>query len=218
MSTLDPREKVALKLVEGIQQHAAEAHARYKIEIQFDKGRTRLGPNVAVIMLWESGKQLHGGGDQLLFWCGNRQCQRAVSAECIEGIWGVCPHCKVRQFMNVDDRRAAFRAPHELKLSAQELEQIPVLDTKKYFKLQTRKVASWCAKLWRELDCSADIYLKFHPSDIRYSALHDEGRSIDILERARTTRLPSVYPLRNILRDTASGADLAKRFFAFLTA
>src|SRR4051812_41110008 len=46
-----------------------EIRAKYKIEVTFTERRTTEGPNLLGIQLWESGRRMSGGGDDLMYWC-----------------------------------------------------------------------------------------------------------------------------------------------------
>ena len=177
-----------------------EVRAKYKIEIEFlgpdEKGypgRTSKGPNRVGVKIWESGKRFHGGGDELMFWClssikGVRGgCGGIMSADNIRNGVARCPHCENMMNMeNMTDTRAAFFTNQSL---AKEL--VPI---------------------FRSLGSDCDIYMKFHKTDIHYIAMEKAHGP----EKAAKLKGMHIYPLKNILKDTASGADLGRRFLAFL--
>jgi hypothetical protein len=76
------------------------------------------------------------------------------------------------------------------------------------------------AREYVRLGHDADIYLKSHPVDIRSKALLEQmkERRGEELVSARGSRVPVMYPLNRLLKDLAAGADLEKRFLAFITA
>lgn len=167
--------------------------AKYKIEVMFEKGRTTLGPNLLGIQLWESGKKFHGGGDQLMFWCmdteSNQGCKAPFSADYISGPVANCPSC--------GKALVAARAAN-----------IRVL------RVPTKALAEELVRIWHTLGGSADIYVKYHNTDVHYLAmLKAKGAEV-----ARKLKGMHIYPLKNIIRDTATGADLTGRIYAFLTA
>ena len=180
---------------------SGEVRAKYKIEVTFAgpdertmyKGRTVQGPNRLGIQIWESGKRFHGGGDELMYWCkDNRQdhdegCWAAIPGDCLGEI-AVCPSCK-RSW------DPAF------------------LTNMKIGNVTSQTLAKDLATLFRQLGSNADVYLKFHRSDIHYIAMEREKGP----EVAKRLKGMHIYPLKNILKDTMSGADVAKRFFAFVT-
>jgi hypothetical protein len=171
-----------------------QLQARYKIEVYFGPDRSLMGPNSLKISFWESGRRLHGGGDDLMFMCrdtedGDVGCQAIFSSECVKGIAAVCPKCQ-----KALNRERCARG----------------LVGKK----TTKELANKLAQLWRQLECNADIYCKYDRADIRYVAIEKTMGSAE----ARRLRGLSIYPLANILKDTAHGASLEDRIFAFLTA
>jgi hypothetical protein len=180
-------------------QLGGEVRAKYKIEVEFlgpdEKGypgRTSKGPNRLGVKVWESGKKFHGGGDELMFWCLSSikgvtgGCGGIMSADNIRNGVAMCPHCK--NMMNLEamtDTRAGFFTNQSL---VKELVQ-----------------------LFRSLGSDCDIYVKFHKTDIHYIAMErDKGPEV-----AARLKGMHIYPLKNILKDTAMGADLGKRFLAF---
>lgn len=169
-----------------------EIRAKYKIEVMFEEHRTTAGPNLLGIQLWESGKKFHGGGDELMYWCmdtdSNQGCKSPISSDFIKGPFAICPSCQQAIQM---ERAANMRV----------------------LKVTTRNLADELVKTFRTLGSNADLYLKFHKTDIRYQAM-EKAKGPDVARRLKGMH---IYPLKNILRDTANGADLAGRFYAFLT-
>ncbi len=171
-----------------------EIRAKFKIEVTFTMGRTTQGPNKLGIQLWESGKHFHGGGDELMYWCqDNREgensgCWAPISGSNIVGEVAYCPNCK--------------------RTVASEL-----LTNMKIGNVSTRKLAEECSKLFRQLGSNADLYLKYHKTDIHYIAM-EKSKGKKTADRLKGMH---IYPLKNLLKDTAFGADLTKRFYAFLT-
>jgi hypothetical protein len=181
-------------------QLGGEVRAKFKIEVEFlgpdEKGypgRTSKGPNRLGVKVWESGKKFHGGGDELMFWClsslkGVRGgCGGIMSGDNIRNGVAMCPHCK--NMMNLD----------------------AMTDTR-VGNFSNQTLAKELVQLFRSLGSDCDIYIKFHKTDIHYIAMErDKGPEV-----AKRLKGMHIYPLKNILKDTASGADLAKRFYAFL--
>lgn len=172
-------------------QLGGEIRARYKIEVMFEKGRTTKGPNLCGIQLWESGKKFHGGGDQLMYWCmdtsSNDGCKAPFSGECIAGPYAVCPSCsKTIQIAKAANMRV--------------------------LRVSTLKLAEELVRIFHSLGGDADIYLKYHKTDVHYLAMI-RAKGPEVAHRLKGM---AIYPLKNILKDTSSGSDLAGRFFAFL--
>lgn len=179
---------------------STEIRAKFKIEISFGKGRTTAGPNLAGIQLWESGKKLHGGGDELMFWC------QTVDPNRQEGCWSPIPGVNVGLNRQTGEDVAVcpkcFRKWHPSKIT-----------TMRIFRLPSKALAEIIEKMFRDLGSNADIYCKYHATDIRYQAmLHAKG-----LETARKLKGMHMYRLHRILKDTSAGAALDKRIVAFLS-
>jgi len=169
--------------------------AGYKIEITFGPSRTIHGPNTVAISIWESGKRLDGDGDDQMYWCrdveqnSNLGCGKPIPSGAIHAGVAICPSCQM-----------AIRAD---KLTSQQ-----------FHRISTQNLAAKIEALFHDLKDNADIYCKYHPTDIRYQAvLKEKG-----FEKARWLRGLFIYPLKNIIKDTAAGATLASRFKAFLSA
>lgn len=166
--------------------------AKYKIEVIFGENRTLQGPNIITLKLWESGRRLNGGGDDLAFWCmnekGTQGCGKIITSDHIKNGIGFCPHCKmgVNARLLVDGRVGVWA---------------------------TKNLSVILEKLFRELDSSADIYVKYHKKDPRFIAM----MKADGPETAKRLKGMHIYPLKNILKDTANGSSLSNRFNAFLT-
>jgi hypothetical protein len=168
--------------------------AKYKIEVYFGPQRTLNGPNTITLTFWESGRRLHGGGDDLMFICRDVKdealgCGHIFSSDCVKGPFAICPKC-------------------ERAVSAERCSRF--LTGRK----TTKTIAAALAKFWHQLEGNADIYLKFDRTDIRYVAIEKSIGS----KKARELKGLSIYPLKNIIADTAHGADLVQKFYAFLTA
>lgn len=169
--------------------------AKYKIEVRFEKGRTVTGPNLVSLTLWESGKLFSGGGDESMFFCkdGTREngegCWSPIFNTNIRGGIAWCPTCNKA----VDTR---------------------VCSVQKSGKVTTRNLANELVKLFNQLESSVDVYVKYDKSDPHFlQMMRNKGRAV--AERLKGLH---IYTLKGILRDTAGGANLSDRFYAFLTA
>ena len=180
-----------------------EIPAAFKIEVTFGPGRTALGPNSCVVQFWESGRRLHGGGDDLMYMCKDRAttklgCGALFSSDFVTGPFATCPKCKAVISADACVRRLVFRH-----------------DKREDYRIETKKLAWLLARYWREkLSCNADVYLKFDKTDIRYQAAEKKLGP----RKGHELKGLSIYPLKNILADTANGGSLEDRIFAFLTA
>jgi hypothetical protein len=172
--------------------------AKYKIELFFGKARSNKNPVPGVISFWESGSQLHGGGDAKVYFCPGKMLRKNRCEALIPfalNAYGhlVCPSCK--SVWKGEEVIGEILGRHTMR--------------------------DWSSLLYtyfRRLDHNCDIYLKHAPEDIRSMAAMEQERQRggDLLSKARKRAL-YIYPLRNILRDTSAGADILGRFYSFLT-
>jgi hypothetical protein len=191
------RSKEALKGPSEAEVHSVlegSLRAKYKIEVFFGPHRTVTGPNVVQVKFFESGKKLHGGGDDLMFICrsndhGDEGCGGFITSDCIKGGVAVCPSCgkAIRSDKLSDYLMANFT---------------------------TRRLAIELLKFFNKLGGMADIYCKYDRTDIRYMAMEKELG----VKKAHSLRGLHIYTLDRILRDTNAGADLEGRIYAFLSA
>lgn len=167
-----------------------EIAAKYKIEITYRETRKLNGPSVCAMTVWESGKRFHGGGDQSMFWCLNPKNKD-------EGCGGLIPDDHVRGGMAL--------CPHCKRMINQAF--LPV-ERVGYFSVGP--LANEITRVFRHLGSNADVYLKFHSADTAgMTRLRADGKEY---------REAAIYTLSRIMQDTVGGADLTKRFEAFLSA
>jgi hypothetical protein len=189
-----------------------EVRATYKLEVQFGKGRTSRGsPFPGVMSGWLSGSKFHGGGDEKIFECADDKC----------GAW-ILPH--------QIDQRTVVR-----KDGGQEIEEFMSLSYcgecgkiwrseqttgERLFKLTEQNWAYAILRMFRRLSMDADIYLKYHPIDIRYKTMMEMARNRggEELAKAKKNRGLHIYPLKNIIKDVKHGSDLYGRIRAFINA
>lgn len=176
-----------------------DVRAAYKIEIMFGPRRTPAGPNKCLVSIYESGKYFHGGGDDLMFWCKDVTNPKQP--------WGESPGCGSPIPPGAVRGGVAYCAHCKRMLNAEKLAHV------RFCHYSTKSLARLMNKLWHELKCNADIYCKYDRSDIRVRA---QEESIGEEEAWRLRGL-FIYPLKNILKDTAAGAAAEKRFYSFLS-
>ncbi len=191
----------------------SDVYAGYKIELTLGPDRSSYKEFGALITLWESGKHFHGGGDSLMYFCFDcrgltpksswrellavldkkagsyRGCGGAIPGDAIGGGIGMCPNCE--RPVNTDLLTNPFP-----------------------FWGSSKELAQFIARYFRTLKSNADIYCKYHPTDIRYKAMEQEKG----LEVARRLRGLHIYPLHRVMRDISAGASLENRFKAFFSA
>lgn len=168
--------------------------AKFKIEIIFVKNRSLLSLNTVGIQIWESGKKAHGGGDDLMYWCRdnrpahNTGCWSPISSDNIRDGIGFCPNCK-------------------MAINAELLTDLRIGNT------YLASLAKEIEKIFRSLGSNADLYLKFHKTDIRYIAM-EKAKGPEVAKKLKGM---AIYTLANIVKDTTNGANLTNRIKAFLT-
>ena len=177
-----------------------EGLATYKIEILFGSGFSTVRPTHGIISFWESGTKFDGGGDTIMHICPGKElkgngCDAFIHDTSHGYGFLVCPKCG--EAWNGD----------------QVYGQIG-------FRLGIKDWARVVLRFYQKLDMKADIYVKYHPSDIRSAAAQEQARQHmgEVLLKARRSRRPRIYPLKNIIKDTSAGADILTRFEAFLRA
>lgn len=174
--------------------------ARYKIEIMLGKGYAPSKPSAGIMSFWESGTKLHGGGDTIMHICPGKErkvsdCEAFISDAGHGYGFLVCGSCGRGWEGEEVYGQVGFR-------------------------LTAQNWAKAVLKYYMRLDMNADIVVKYHYEDIRNAALLEQERQRggEVLAGARQRRVPRIYPLKNIIKDTSAGADLEGRFFAFMRA
>jgi len=186
--------------------------AKYKIQIWFKSDRSLQKPVAYSLSAWESGKRLHGGGDEMMFICrrqpgapkitpfevanvSNKRknltetgCGGLIPGEMVMGSSVVCPHCHIHH------------DPAHIGDSI-------------FYRTNMTKASEIVTIWWRHLACDADIYVKFQPNDPRTIMM---SRAYSA-RTAREKKGLTIYPLANILKDTAHGASVESRFKALFT-
>ena len=194
--------------------------AKFKLEVQFGQNRSisALKPSIGVIVIWESGKKFHGGGDEQMFWCGYPDCYKPMSSANFATYHVVCPSCHRECFLDEQSKSMHIQLAREDNKDVGPFQAMPLVFSERFFKLPPARLAELLEQIWRTLECNADVYLKYHPSDIRYKAMTSVSQSSKQLERARRLRGLHIYPLDRILKDTAAGGSVRTKFLGFITA
>lgn len=191
------------------------SQAKWKIQIWIKSSRSIRKPLSFSLSIWESGKRLHGGGDESAFICRkkpsapkpkmpfgvaqhkaifkkeptNMGCDSVIPGEQAVHGYAICPGCGIRW----DTEHIADSLFY----------QIPV-----------ERAADQIALWFRKLDHSADIYVKYRDDDIRTKMMAAQYG----VRRARQLKGLTIYPLVKIIRDTTGGATLESLFKALLLA
>lgn len=186
-----------------------EKKARYKIQLFFQSERSDKKPIAFTLSVWESGKRLHGGGDECLFICRRQRgatakpfdvmgkevkspmgCGGFISGDLVSDDGKmVCPHCLLSHTSSEVGDSVFFRLPVD-------------------------KAAAVLAQWWYKLGGDADVYMKYSPFDVRVKMMQDAYG----VRKARELKGMTIYPLENILKDTAAGASVQSRFRALILA
>lgn len=209
-------EKVTNRINQRLQEEAEKSaeemakRADYKIQIWFRSNRSIHKPIAYTLSFWESGKRLHGGGDEMMFICrrhqhapkikpfdiamAKQQTVRGCDGLIPGGIAGaggviVCPHCHVKH------------RPDQVGDSI-------------FYRTTADQAATVLATWFRKIGSRADLYAKYNPTDPRSVMM---AQNYDY-RTAREKKGLTIYPLQNILKDTLNGSSLESRFKAFITA
>jgi hypothetical protein len=193
--------------------------AKYKIEVIFSRHRSSLAhkPSPCMIIMWESGKRFHGGGDQKMYWCGYPNCDKPISSDHFAYMHVVCPHCQREQWLDPDSKESHIKAAQRDGNDTAGLRRMPFVVGERLANLTPPKLADLLVITWRKLDSDADVYLKYSPYEIRYDIKQETTKDIDNLDKVRVQRQPVIYTLKSILKDIGAGADLHKRFLGLIT-
>lgn len=168
--------------------------AKYKIEVHFGKVR-RQAQAVGLVSIFESGGTLEGEGDVKIYWCPGDSCGKPMFHSSHASGVPFCEHCK-----------QTWKGSE--------------LVGERFFRMSIADVAQLVEKTFRQLGGDADIYIHYHPTDLRHAMLAFREEDLEVqLGQARAGRQrPYVYTLARIIKDTSAGADLLKRIRAFLEA
>lgn len=209
-------ERITNRLNQRIQEAADESakemakRADFKIQIWFRSDRSTKKPIAYTLSFWESGKRLHGGGDEMMFVC-RRHAQspklkpfdlamsKSKSVRGCDGLipgglaqetgFVMCPHC---------------HATHKLDQIGDSI----------FYRTTIDQAATIIANWWRKIGNNADLYAKYNPQDPRSVMM---AQNYDY-RTAREKKGLTIYPLQSILKDTLNGSTLESRVKAFLSA
>lgn len=186
-----------------------EIRAKYKLEVHFGKGRTsRSAPFAGAVTYWLSGTKFHGGGDEKIYECPNPECGAFILPHQIKPGW----------------RKDKNGKEHMTSMSiCGYCGQVWASDEtigERFFKLTEQNWAYAILQLFQKLEMNADIYLKYHPTDVRYKASMEMARNRggEEIAKARKNRGLHIYPLKNIITDTKNGANLYRKIRTFINA
>lgn len=174
--------------------------AKYKLELMFGPNRSAAGPTIGILSFWESGAKLHGGGDTKLYMCGGKpsgknECEAFIPDASTGYGFLVCPECG-----------SVWKGPE--------------VTGEIIANLTMQNWAHVVHKYFVRLGHNADIYVRHAKEELRKKAQLEQefDKGGELLDRARSKRVKYIYPLKNIIRDTANGADLLTQFYKLLKA
>ncbi len=183
---------------------AEQQIAKYKIDLNLGRGFSLIKPSHGALTFWESGKKFHGGGDCKLYICpgkerGISQCDAFIPDSSQGQGFLFCPKCD--NVWKGEDVGGEILA-----------------------RLTPKGWAEAMMKYFIKLELNCDLRIKYvidigGKADIRIAASKEQERELrgEALEipRQKNTR---IYLMKDIIRDTAAGAELYQRILAFITA
>ena len=170
---------------------ATKQIGKYKLELMLGSGYRSGQAYPGGLSVYLSGSKMHGGGDEACFSC--PACDALIPPSSQGYGYCVCPACS--------------KTWEGAKVNGQILAR-----------LTTQGWAELLFRWFRKLEFNCDIYLKRPKQDVRAAADLEQARQRggERLRAVRGGREIVIYPMRNILRETANGADTTSRFKAFL--
>ncbi len=214
------RVQVTLRDLEAVKEEEKD-RSKYKIEVWYSSHRSSLPhkPSPLMVLIWESGSQLHGGGDQKLYWCGYKDCEKPIfSDDFISHGFVVCRICNRENFRSEPDRTRHVRMLRNERRSSEGLDRLATLEGERMMNVTPPVLAKFLEKVFWDLRGEADLYLKYSRDDIVYDILHETTADLNNLDKVRLDREPVIYTLKAIRQDIAHGSDLRGRFLAMITA
>lgn len=196
--TLEDKESIGQQRAREDERKASEGLAKFKIEILFDRGFSTIKPSAGIVSFWGNANKLHGGGDTIIHFCpgkklGRSDCDHYIPDPAHGYGFLICPKC--HEVWNGDD-----------------------VDGQVAARLTSQKWAELIMSYYRKLDMMCDVVIKYHSSDIRSATLSKNPGDALATVRSSKRRLRRIYTMSAIIQDTSAGADLYKRFLAFVRA
>lgn len=178
--------------------------AKFKLEVAFSEKRSMHNPFTGIVTAWTNGGFLHGGGDEVVYFCGHaidkpdggtRTCATPLSLMFVGKRIAVCPSCK--------------RPSKPEDLVGQVVAKLPM-----------QLWVNLLVRMFGYLEHNADFRMGTLSGDLRVAneIENEKDHGGDEFEKVRSQREWIAYPLKNIIKDTAAGAALSNRIRAFLYA
>jgi hypothetical protein len=178
-----------------------ENRARYKIEIILSTDRKSAGTSACALTVFRSGGAIHGGGDEVMYFCRSEKDRSMGCGSILKG------DVYVGQLGN--EMVSVYKCEKCNKYVNRELLASTIL-----YKLPINQLAMNIYHLFRQLDSNADIYLKHIKVDIRDAA--ERGRKGMPLIPKKTDYV--IYTVKNIIKDTNNDSQVLQKFINFLKA
>lgn len=179
-----------------------EERAKFLLEIMFTDERSLHRPFPGMLMVWSNGGFAHGGGDEKVYLCPSKVergghtkvCAAPLPISLIKHNLGICLSCK---------------QPSRDKNFVGEV----------FFKLPMQHWVTVLTRYYALLESNCDIKLSLLRGDLRRTAGREQERELrgESLEKIRRPREHVRYALKDIIKDTRSGATLEAAFKAYLT-
>ncbi len=177
-----------------------ENKAKYKIEIILTLDRSSTNLCACAITPFRSGGALHGGGDEIMYFCRNEQnramgCGSILKSDVYMGRIG-------------NEQVAVFYCDKCKRHVNREMLASTIL-----YKLPVKSIAKNIYELFRQLDSNADIYLKHIKVDMRKAA---EAKAKGMQTIKPNTEL-SIYTVKSIFKDVSNSSQILKKFEDFIS-
>ena len=173
--------------------HTPRERATSKVELNIMPRGGKSTQIVGRIAIMRSGSSTSGDMDEACFTC--PRCKQLILPEYVQADLFSCPSCK-------------------LTADSENISEASV------FVLTTENLAQLVMRYWLATGGDADIYLKRYKHSMQAavtSLKEKDWRGYATKRRlAKEQKEVVIYPLKNLMRDNLSGADMGRRFLAFL--
>lgn len=178
----------------------SEDRAKYKIEVILTTDRSSSNMCACAITPFRSGGGLHGGGDEIMYFCRNEKNRDMGCGSILKG--------DVYMGRIGDEQVAVFYCEKCKRYVNRELLGSTIL-----YKLPIKSIAKNIYDLFRQLDSNADIYLKHIKVDMR-KATEEKAKG---MQKIKPNTELSIYTVKSIFKDTSNSSQVLKKFETFIT-